>query len=52
MLEDEIQASVVETERDKIGYWLRWIKAAKKGAHRHWQDSRAAYREYELEGLS
>lgn len=52
MLEDEIQANVVETERDKIGYWLRWIKAAKKGAYRHWQDSRAAYREYELEDLS
>jgi len=36
-------------EHDTIGYWLKWIKAAKKAADRHWQDSKAAWNEYKNE---
>ena len=28
-------------------YWLRWVRACKKAASRHWQDSLEAWREYE-----
>lgn len=30
-----------------INFWLKWIRASKKAANRHWGDSRAAWREYE-----
>lgn len=37
-----------ELPQDGVGWWIKWIKAAKKAADRHWQDSRRAYDEYEL----
>lgn len=33
--------------KESLGYWLRWIKAARKAAKRHIDDSKAAWREYE-----
>lgn len=39
---------VEDTPRSKIGYWLKWVKAAKKASKKHWEDSKAAYAEYEL----
>lgn len=30
-----------------VSDWLKWIKAAKKAASRHWQDTREAWREFE-----
>lgn len=40
--------------RDTIGYWLKWIRAAKDGKQtkRHWNDAKAAYREYENQPLT
>lgn len=38
-----------ESKYDKVGYWLKWIKSAKKAAKRHWQDAKSAYREYRFE---
>lgn len=48
----EVAAAVEEApdKRDKIGYWLKWLKGATTAAKRHWLDSRAAYKEYELPG--
>lgn len=36
-------------ECDSRSYWEKWIKAAKKGADKHWQDAKAAWREYKNE---
>ena len=36
--------------RETIGYWIRWIKAAKKKSTKHWADAKAAYSEYERMG--
>ena len=41
-------ADVSENRRSKIGYWLRWVKAAKKAAKDHWEDAKSAWEEYEL----
>jgi len=50
MLEEDNSAPVEkESAKAKIGYWCKWIKASKKAADRHFQDSKAAYDEYEYE---
>ena len=42
--------SVVDSEDTKdIHYFHKWLKAAKKGAKRHWDDGKAAYEEYEYD---
>lgn len=35
------------TGRKSVGFWLQWIRAAKKAADRHWQDANEAWAEYE-----
>lgn len=49
MAEYEQQAAGEEDSapQEKVGYWLGWIKAAKKAAKGHWDDSKAAWDEYE-----
>lgn len=37
-----------ENKRAKIGFWLKWLKSAKKAAKPHWKHTEAAYKEYEL----
>jgi len=51
---EEAESKAVEAEeqadkRDSIKYWLKWIPAAKKAAKRHWDDAKAAYKEYEYD---
>jgi len=38
-----------EYNRDNVCFWHHWITGAKKAASRHWDDSSAAYKEYENE---
>lgn len=47
MLEEDKEES---NPRSKVGWWLRWIKCAKKAAATHWKDAKAAYSEYERMG--
>lgn len=37
-------------KKSKIGWWQRWIRAAKKKSKKHWDDTKAAYAEYERMG--
>lgn len=53
MNETQEKSEVEETGAEgKIGYWLKWIRAAKdcKERKRHAEDAQAAYDEYELAG--
>lgn len=36
-----------QDRRESVEFWLRWIKAAKKGAKQHWEDAKDAWAEYE-----
>lgn len=45
--EDREKTTEETAPQAKIGYWLSWIKAAKKAAKDHWDDSKAAWAEYE-----
>lgn len=44
---DEDKSLDPENEKNTFEYWNRWIKAAEKAANTHWQDSEAAWDEYE-----
>lgn len=39
----------IEDNRNNVEYWLRWIKGTKKASKCHWDDSKAAWEEYENE---
>jgi hypothetical protein len=46
----EEDSNEVEPENQKsVGYWRKWIRAAKKAAKNHWEDASDAYAEYEYE---
>lgn len=48
MLRDTTDSEIdSQDRRDTIGFWLRWIRAAKKAAKDHWDDSKDAWEEYE-----
>lgn len=36
-----------KNKRDDVKFWQRWVPAAKRAAHRHWEDSRDAWREFD-----
>lgn len=52
MVEDKTQAPQEQQEdsepnpKSTVDYWKRWLKAAKKGAQTHWDDTAAAEAEY------
>ena len=50
MSQNDNELPSADEKRDTIGYWLKWVKAAKenKERERHRKDAESAYREYEL----
>jgi hypothetical protein len=47
MAGEALAADDKQNPKDKVSYWLRWIKQARKAADIHKGDSRAAWAEYE-----
>ena len=45
--DSEVSTKEETDRRDKVGYWLRWIKRERKAAECHWQDADQAWAEYE-----
>ena len=48
-MEDSETSESTAKGRATIGWWLKWIKAAKKAAKTHHEDAQTAWAEYELE---
>ena len=48
-MEDSETSESTAKGRSTIGWWLKWIKAAKKAAKTHFEDAQTAWAEYELE---